>query len=174
MAKLQLATDRCVFQRPHAPELEPDRHAATLPRRTPRTTLRLPFLHAPPLPRTLWEDLHILLRCRCCFLPHAIVAAASVAVAHPVDDQMFAARGDGEVALSERDIQILGHFAREYLAAQSNADLYLSKSARSDLKDSDIFEREYLEPELVAQGPLDRSQREHYKTFDEYEKVFLE
>ncbi|TFY57206.1 hypothetical protein EVJ58_g7166 [Rhodofomes roseus] len=90
------------------------------------------------------------------FLPLAIVAAASVAVARPVDDYMFAARSDSEVALSERDLQIISHFAREYLAARSDADLYLS--ARSDFEDGDLFEREYLEP----------------GTFDEYEKAFLE
>ncbi|KAH9828708.1 uncharacterized protein C8Q71DRAFT_851962 [Rhodofomes roseus] len=106
------------------------------------------------------------------FLPLAIVAAASVAVARPVDDYMFAARSNSEVALSERDLQIISHFAREYLAARSDADLYLS--ARSDFEDGDLFEREYLEPGLVARGPLDQPQREHYRTFDEYEKAFLE
>ncbi|TFY57210.1 hypothetical protein EVJ58_g7162 [Rhodofomes roseus] len=105
------------------------------------------------------------------FLPLALVAVASVAVARPVDDYMFAARSDGEQALSERDLQILDHFAREYLAARSDADLYLE--AREDFDSVDLLEREYFEPGLVARGPLDQPQREHFKTFDEYEKAWI-
>ncbi|KAH9841561.1 uncharacterized protein C8Q71DRAFT_904323 [Rhodofomes roseus] len=102
------------------------------------------------------------------FLPLALVAAASVAVARPIDDYMFAARSENELSLSERHLQILDRYAREYLAARSDADL----EARGDL--NSVVEREYFEPELVARGPLDQPQREHYKTYEEYEKAWLD
>ncbi|KAH9828705.1 uncharacterized protein C8Q71DRAFT_728492 [Rhodofomes roseus] len=104
------------------------------------------------------------------FLPLALVAAASVAVARPVDDYMFFARNDGEQALSERDLKILDHFAREYLAARSDADLYLE--AREDFDPVDLLEREYVESELVARAsPLYQPQRGHYKTVGGHDKT---
>jgi len=102
------------------------------------------------------------------FLPLAVlVAAASVAVARPVDDYMLASRSDADISLSARDLQLL-----DYLVARSDADLSLS--ARSTLDIVDLLRREYLPAGLVARNEFDQPQREHYKTFDEYEKAWLQ
>lgn len=81
---------------------------------------------------------------------------------------MYSARGDADVLLSERDIQMLDIFSREYLAARGCADLYLT--ARED---DSVYAREYGAPELVARGPFDQPQRESFKNAEDYEKAWL-
>ena len=87
--------------------------------------------------------------------------------AHPCC--IYSARSHDDSSLSERDLEMLDVFSREYLAARGYSDL--SFAARED--DSDLYAREYDVPELFARGLLDPPQRESFRNFDDYEEAWL-
>ncbi|EPS98183.1 hypothetical protein FOMPIDRAFT_1024752 [Fomitopsis schrenkii] len=119
------------------------------------------------------------------FVPCALVAAASLAAAYPVDTDMFTARADSDAVLMARDIEVISLLAREYVAATLAARV--DRPRREQFRTHEDFEKAWLAwnrtnrkidhaEQAISKkynaGP--QPQREQFSSHAEAEKAWLE